>query len=135
MHASLRRAVEHGVLVADQATGRFASATRCSPRRSTRTLLPGERETAHARLAGNWLGPTRPPRRGARAALGGGGRAPEALVASIAAAREAEAVFGLAEALAHLERALALWAALPDAAALAGLDLAELCSGPPSTPS
>ena len=41
------------------------------------------------------------------------------------AAREAEAVFGLAEALAHLERALALWPDVPDAAELTGLDLAR----------
>ena len=34
----------------------------------------------------------------------------------------------MAEAHAHLERALALWEAVPDAAGLAGLDLAELCS-------
>jgi DNA-binding CsgD family transcriptional regulator/tetratricopeptide (TPR) repeat protein len=54
------------------------------------------------------------------------GRATEALAASVAAAREAEAVFGLAEALAHLERALALWDRVPAAAELAGLDLAAL---------
>ena len=42
----------------------------------------------------------------------------EALAASVEAARQAEAVFGLAEALAHLERALALWRAVPDAAEL-----------------
>ena len=40
--------------------------------------------------------------------------------------QHAEAVFGLAEALAHLERAVALWADVPDAVQLAGLDLAEL---------
>ena len=56
------------------------------------------------------------------------GRSTEALAASVEAARQAEAVFGLAEALAHLERALALWHAVPDAAELVGLDLAELCT-------
>jgi tetratricopeptide (TPR) repeat protein len=54
------------------------------------------------------------------------GRAPEALAASVAAAREAEAVFGLAEAAQHLERALALWDLVPGAAELVGLDLAAL---------
>jgi len=44
------------------------------------------------------------------------------------AACQAEAVFGLAEAAAHLERALALWPAVPGAPGLAGLDLAGLCS-------
>ena len=52
----------------------------------------------------------------------------EALAASVEAARQAAAVFGLAEALSHLERALALWHAVPDAVELVGLDLAELCS-------
>ena len=37
-------------------------------------------------------------------------------------------MFGLAEALAHLERALALWHAVPDAVELVGLDFAELCT-------
>ena len=37
-------------------------------------------------------------------------------------------MFGLAEAHAHLERAIALWSAVPAAAELAGLDLAELCT-------
>jgi hypothetical protein len=41
------------------------------------------------------------------------------LVASVEAASDAETVFGLAEALAHLERALRLWASVPDAAELA----------------
>src|SRR4029453_19540373 len=53
-------------------------------------------------------------------------RAPEALVASVAAAREAQAVFGLAEAAQHLERSLALWDLVPGAAELVGLDLAAL---------
>ena len=54
--------------------------------------------------------------------------AAEALVASVEAARQAEEVFGLAEALAHVERALALWPEVPDAAELVQVDLAELCS-------
>jgi tetratricopeptide (TPR) repeat protein len=56
------------------------------------------------------------------------GRSTEALAASVEAARQAAAVFGLAEALSNLERALALWPAVPDATELVGLDLAELCS-------
>src|SRR6266540_562294 len=40
----------------------------------------------------------------------------------------AQAVLGLAEALAHLERALRLWDAVPDAADLVKVDLAGLCS-------
>ena len=37
-------------------------------------------------------------------------------------------MFGLAEALAHVERALALWETVPDAAELVRLDLVDLCS-------
>ena len=59
---------------------------------------------------------------------GGGGATTDALVASLEAARETQAVFGLAEALAHLERALALWDTVPDAPELGGTDLAELCT-------
>ena len=125
---SLRQAVEHGVLVADQATGSFRFRHALLAEAIYATILPGEREELHARLADELA------RSGAAAPAelaphwAAAGRSAEALAASVEAAREAEAVFGLAEALAHLERALALWDAVPDAAELAGLDLAELCS-------
>jgi tetratricopeptide (TPR) repeat protein len=92
------------------------------------TILPGERKELHARLAQEL----------ARSAAGApaelaphraaAGRTKEALAASVEAARQTEAVFGLAEAHAHLERALRLWRAVPDAAGPVRLDLAELCS-------
>jgi tetratricopeptide (TPR) repeat protein len=125
---SLRRAVEHGVLTADQDAGSFRFRHALLAEAMYATILPGEREELHAKLA-------------AELARSGGaspaelaphweaaGRSSEALRASIDAAREAEAVFALAEAHAQLERALALWDAVPDAAELAGLDLAEVCS-------
>ncbi|HEX5897815.1 MAG TPA: alpha/beta fold hydrolase, partial [Solirubrobacteraceae bacterium] len=122
---SLRRAVEHGVLVPAQGGFRFRHTLLAEAIYAT--LLPGEREELHARLADE-LARGEPPASAAELAphWAAAGRAQEGLVASIEAAREAEAVFGLAEALAHLERALALWADVPDAAQLAGLDLAEL---------
>ncbi|MET0769589.1 MAG: alpha/beta fold hydrolase, partial [Solirubrobacteraceae bacterium] len=122
---SLRRAVEHGVLVADQDGFRFRHALLAEA--ISGTLLPGEREELHARLA-DALARGDPPAAAGELAphWAAAGRRKEALVASIEAAREAEAVFGLAEALAHLERALTLWPDVPDAAQLAGLDLAEL---------
>src|SRR5829696_338863 len=49
-----------------------------------------------------------------------------ALVASVRAAAEAEAVLAPAEALGHLEQALALWDQVPDAAAIAGADRVDL---------
>jgi DNA-binding CsgD family transcriptional regulator/tetratricopeptide (TPR) repeat protein len=125
---SLRRAVEHGVLVADQATGSFRFRHALLAEAIYATILPGEREELHAKLAEELA------RSGAASAAElaphweAAGRSTDALAASVDAAREAEAVFGLAEALAHLERALALWDAVPDAAELAGLDLAELCT-------
>jgi DNA-binding CsgD family transcriptional regulator/tetratricopeptide (TPR) repeat protein len=123
---SLRAAIEHRVLVADRASFRFRHALLAEAIYAT--ILPGEREELHARLAEE-LGCS-----GAASAAelaphwAAAGRSTETLAASVEAAREAEAVFGLAEALAHLERALTVWEAVPDPAELTGLDLAELCT-------
>jgi DNA-binding SARP family transcriptional activator/pimeloyl-ACP methyl ester carboxylesterase/tetratricopeptide (TPR) repeat protein len=127
MRESLRRAAEAGVLVPDQDRFRFRHALLAEGIYGT--LLPGEREELHARLAGE-LARSEPPAAAAELAphWAAAGRAREAFAASVEAAREAEAVFGLAEALGHLERAIALWGDVPDAAELAGMDLAELCS-------
>jgi DNA-binding CsgD family transcriptional regulator/tetratricopeptide (TPR) repeat protein len=126
---SLRRAVEHGVLVADQATGNFRFRHALLAEAIYATILPGEREELHAKLADQLArsGAASPAELAPHWAAAG--RSSEALAASVDAARQAEAVFGLAEAHAHLERALALWPAVPDAPELAGLDLAELCAG------
>jgi DNA-binding CsgD family transcriptional regulator/tetratricopeptide (TPR) repeat protein len=128
LRESLRRAVEHGVLVADWATGSFRFRHALLAEAIYATILPGEREEVHGRLAEELA-----RSRAATAAelaphWAAAGRSAEALVASVAAAREAEAVFGLSEALAHLERALTLWDSLPDASELAGLSLDEVCA-------
>jgi DNA-binding CsgD family transcriptional regulator len=125
---SLRQAVEHGVLVAEPDTRIFRFRHALLAEAIYATILPGEREQVHARLADELA------RSGAAAPAelaphwAAAGRSAEALVASVEAAHDAEAVFGLAEAHAHLERALALWDSVPDASELAGLDLAELCT-------
>jgi DNA-binding CsgD family transcriptional regulator/tetratricopeptide (TPR) repeat protein len=125
---SLRAAVEGGVLVAEPGTGSFRFRHALMAEAIYATILPGEREELHARLAGALA------HSGAAGAAelaphwAAAGRPAEALAASVEAARQAAAVFGLAEALAGLERALALWHAVADAAELAGLDLAGLCS-------
>jgi DNA-binding CsgD family transcriptional regulator/tetratricopeptide (TPR) repeat protein len=124
---SLRRAVEGGVLVADRASGSVRFRHALFAEAIDTTILPGEREELHARLAEELTAA------GAAAAelaphWAAAGRGGEALSASVEAAREAEAVFGLAEAHAHLERALSLWDAPPDASRLAGLSLDELCA-------
>ncbi|HYY79016.1 MAG TPA: AAA family ATPase [Actinomycetes bacterium] len=127
LRESLRRAVEQGVLVAEQAAGSFRFRHALLAEAIYSTTLPGEREELHARLADELA-------RGAAAAAelaphwAAAGRTAEALAASVEAARQAEAVFGLTEARAHLERALALWPAVPDAAELVRLDLAGLCA-------
>ena len=128
MRNSLRQAVENGVLVADAEASSFRFRHALLAEAIYATILPGEREELHARLADELA------RSGAAAPAelaphwAAAGRSTEALVASIEAARQTEAVFGLAEALAHLERALALWQTVPDAAELAGTDRAELCA-------
>jgi DNA-binding CsgD family transcriptional regulator len=128
LRESLRQAVEHGVLVAEPETSGFRFRHGLLAEAITTTILPGEREELHARLADELTrsGMATPAELAPHWAAAG--RAPEALVASVEAARQAEAVFGLAEAHAHLERALALWDRVPDAAELAGLDLTELCT-------
>jgi DNA-binding CsgD family transcriptional regulator/tetratricopeptide (TPR) repeat protein len=125
---SLRAAVEHGVLVADQERGQFRFRHALLAEAVYATILPGEREWVHARLADELArdpsaGPAELAPHWALA-----GRSADALRASVAAALDAQDVFGLAEALSHVERALSLWHAVPDAAAVAGLDLAELCT-------
>ncbi len=125
---SLRLTVDHRVLVAEQATNSFRFRHALLAEAIYSTILPGEREELHARLADELArsAATTPAELAPHWAAAG--RSGEALAASVEAARQAEDVFGLAEALAHLERALALWDAVPDAPELAGLDLAELCA-------
>ena len=125
---SLREAVEHHVLVADQTTGSFRFRHALLAEAIYATILPGEREELHAKLAEELARSEAASPAELAPHWAAADRAREALAASVEAARQAEAVFGLAEALAHLERALALWHAVPDAAELVGLDLAELCA-------
>lgn len=128
LRESLREAVEHGILVSVPETSSFRLRHALLAEAIYATVLPGEGEELHARLADALS------RDGAATAAelaphwAAAGRAPEALVASVEAARQAEAVFGLAEAAAHLERALTLWDAVPAADELLEVDLAELCS-------
>ena len=124
---SLREAVEHRVLVADQTTDSFRFRHALLAEAIYATILPGERKELHARLAEELT------RSGTASATelsphwAAAGRSREALATSVAAARQAEALFGLAEAHAQLERALALWHTVPDAPELVGLDIVELC--------
>jgi DNA-binding CsgD family transcriptional regulator/tetratricopeptide (TPR) repeat protein len=128
LRESLRRAVEHGVLVAMRATGSFRFRHALLAEAVYATILPGEREELHARLAQELTRSVAAAPAELAPHWAVAGRAKEALVASVEAARQAEAVSGLAEARAHLERALGLWDAVSDAAELVKVDLVELCS-------
>ena len=122
---ALREAVEHGVLSPDRATGGYRFRHALIAEASYATLMPGEREDVHGRLAAalavegaragelaeHWIAARRPQ---------------EALTASLEAAREAEAVSGLSEALRHLERVLDLWDQVPRAEELGGMAMSTL---------
>ena len=128
LRESLRQAVEHGVLVTDQAAGSFRFRHALLAEAVYATILPGEREELHARLAEELARTAAAAPAELAPHWAAAGRSVEALAASVEAAREAEAVSGLAEALAHLERALALWDSVPDACGVVQLDLGELCT-------
>ena len=124
---ALRRTVEHDVLVPDQPAGSFRFRHALLAEAIYTTVLPGEREELHARLA-RALGDD--PALAASSIAGelahhwaAAGRPVEALRASIDAARDAAAVSGPSEAFQHLERVLELWPLVDDPEALVGLDL------------
>jgi DNA-binding NarL/FixJ family response regulator/tetratricopeptide (TPR) repeat protein len=128
LQKALRAAVEEDVLIADRATSSFRFRHALLAEAVYATLLPGEREDVHARLATALAAePALGGTRSAAAELAHhwtvAGRWPEALAASVAAARDAEEVSGLAEALGHLEHVLDLWERVPDAPVRAGLSL------------
>jgi hypothetical protein len=117
---ALREAVDHGLLVPEQATGSYRFRHALIAEAAYATLLPGEREDVHERLARALAA------RGARAGelaehWIAARKLPEALAVSLEAAREAEAVSGLSEALLHLERVLELWDQVPRAEEVAGV--------------
>ena len=122
---ALRQAVEQRILVANQATGTFRFRHALLAEAVYTTLIPGERESLHARLA-RTLGKAQASA-GELAPHWAAARRPvEALAASIEAARNAEAVSGRTEALAHLETALGQWPDVPDADEHAGMSLSAV---------
>ena len=120
----LRAAVDQGVVVVDrEATGfRFRHALLAEAVYST--ILPGERQNLHARIA-RGLAASDAPAAALAHHWAVAGHPSEALVASVRAARAAEQLFGLTEAYAHMERAVSLWPAVPDAAEQTGVDLVD----------
>jgi Predicted ATPase len=125
---ALRQAVEYDVLAADQAAGTFRFRHELFAEAVYSTLLPGEREVLHERLARAITEEPGLAVSGATAAeaaqhWAAAGRPIEALAASLQAARDAEVVSGLTEALQHVERVLELWDRVPLAEELAGVAL------------
>ena len=125
---ALRRAVEEQLLLADQSAGTFRLRHPLFAEAIYGTLLPGEPEVLHERIARALAEEPRLATSGAAAAERAhhwvaARRPQEALAASLEAAREAEKVSGLSEALAHVERVLELWDTVPDAEILARVEL------------
>ena len=130
---ALREAVEHELLVPDQAAGTFRFRHALFAEAVYETLLPGEREVLHERIARALTEQPRLAMSGAAAAecahhWTAARRPAEALAASLQAATEAEKVSGLSEALGHVERVLGLWDEVPDAEELAGVALPAVLS-------
>jgi hypothetical protein len=127
---ALREAVERGILVPDGVLGTYGFRHALIAEAVYATLLPGELEEVHERLAGALA------REGGRAGVSHAGelaehwlvarRPAEAFAASLEAARNAQAVSGLAEALRHLERVLELWEQVPRAEQVAGVAMPAL---------
>ena len=131
--AALREAVEQDVLVPDQAAGAFRFRHALFAEALYGTLLPGEREVLHEGLARTLADRPALAASGAAAAetaqhWAAAGRPVEALGASLQAAKEAEAVSGLTEALRHVERVLTLWDQVPTAERLSGVALPSVVS-------
>jgi DNA-binding SARP family transcriptional activator/DNA-binding GntR family transcriptional regulator len=125
---ALRQAVEHDVLRSDQEAGTFRFRHELFAEAVYSTLLAGEREALHERLAraiteDPTLALTRATAAEAAQHWAAARRPLEALSASLQAARDAEAVSGLTEALHHVERVLELWGEVPGAEELAGAAL------------
>lgn len=130
LHASLRRAVDHGALVAEPTSDVYGFRHELLAEVVYAALLPGERERHHADLAAALDGDGSLAVRSATAELAHHWHLaqdqPRSLAASVVAAREAEAAAGAAEALRHAERALQLWPQVDDAEARTRLGHAEL---------
>ncbi len=131
LREALRQAVRDHVITFDQARGTYRLRHALLAEAVYGTLLPGEREGLHGRIA---LALTESPALATAPTTAAelahhwarADRPVEALMASLDAAAAAEAVNGLTEAVSHLERVLALWPAVPAADKLAGTELTAL---------
>ena len=130
---ALRDAVAHRLLVGDPEAGTYSFRHELAREAIYHDLLPGERIRVHAAIARALS--EDPTLAGSQDALIAAELAhhwqaahdpPRALQASVAAGQAAARIYAFSEAQRQLERALALWDRVPDAAARAGLTHDEL---------
>jgi DNA-binding CsgD family transcriptional regulator/tetratricopeptide (TPR) repeat protein len=127
--AAVREAVDHQLLVTDHDAYRFRHVL--LQEAVYGDLLPGERHLLHAAVAQALTDDPQPSAlRQTSAELAHHWHVisdyPQALTASITAARAAAEVYGFTEAHQHYERALTLWDEVPEAPKQAGLPLSDL---------
>jgi tetratricopeptide (TPR) repeat protein len=130
---ALRVAVSHRLLVSDAETGTYSFRHELAREAIYAELLPGERMRFHAAIARAIS--EYPTLAGGQDALVAAELAhhwhaahdsPKALAASVVAGQAAAGIYAFSEAQRQLERALALWQRVPDAAVHAGLTRGEL---------
>jgi DNA-binding CsgD family transcriptional regulator len=125
LNDTLRVVVERGVLLADSAAQTYRLRHPLLTEAVATTVLPGEAVRLHRRLAQAIEAEPRLAVRSAAVELAHHWHAahdqPRSLAASLAAAREAEAVLGVVEARRFVERALELWPQVADAVEQTGL--------------
>ena len=126
LDVALRVAVERGVLVADATAGSYTFRHALLAEAMYSTLLPGELGRLHVAMARAIESDPSLAFRSAGAELAVHWEAaedqPRALSAAVAAAREAEAAAGVAEARRHVERVLKLWPQVDDAKERTGME-------------
>ena len=129
--AALREAAMHHVLVVEPTEDVYAFRHALLQEAAYGELLPGERHRLHAAYARALT--ERPELCAAPGAAAdvanhwfAAGEPAEALPAAVAAGRADEARYGFTEARHHFERALEVWASVPDASSRAGLGHVEL---------
>ena len=130
LNDALRTAVQRGVLVTHPTADRYVFRHALLTEAVYSILLPGEVEELHRRLARTIETDAALAVRSAAAELAHHWHRaqdqPRSLVASIEAAREAEAAAGIIEARIHVERALSLWSRVKDAQQRSGMGHLEV---------
>jgi DNA-binding CsgD family transcriptional regulator/tetratricopeptide (TPR) repeat protein len=130
---ALREVVARHILSVDERTGTYRFRHALLAEAAAADLLPGERRRLHEAVARWLIDPDRLAAGGQPATAGdlalhwSAANVPaEAFEASVRAARDALAVHAYADALRQLERAIAFWDRVPDAAERAGGDRVDL---------